>query len=166
MTDEGVLTGQASPGTRRDSDTFAALATRTLDELLERHPEAATSLGDHRFDDRLTDLSPQGLEDKQRWASRRLAELEALPLDALMPADRVDAQILAGELRSRLYGLQELRDHEWDPLVANPGTAIYTLLAREFAPHLFGRMHAQHLLAGDAPGLDAVESDAVLAHFA
>jgi uncharacterized protein (DUF885 family) len=128
--------------------TFTDLARRTLDELLERHPEAATTLGDHRFDDRLTDLSTAGVEDEQRWASSRLTELEELPLDALSPADSVDAQILAGELRSRLYGLQELRDHEWDPLVANPGTAIYTLLAREFAPlgdrlrSAAGRLHA------------------------
>ena len=148
MTDDGSPSEPGGPEGTRESDDFAALATRTLDELLERHPEAATSLGDHRFDDRLTDLSPEGLADEQRWASGRLAALEALPLDATTPADRVDAQILAGELRSRLYGLQELRDHEWDPLVANPGTSIYTLLAREFAPlgdrlrSAAGRLHA------------------------
>jgi uncharacterized protein (DUF885 family) len=128
--------------------TFTDLARRTLDELLERHPEAATTLGDHRFDDRLTDLSPDALDDEEHWATKRLAELDALQLDALSPPDRVDTQILAGELRSRLYALQELRDHEWDPLVANPGTAIYTLLAREYAPlgdrlrSTAGRLHA------------------------
>jgi uncharacterized protein (DUF885 family) len=148
MTDNGGPSDPGGPGGERESDNFAGLARRTLDELLERHPEAATSLGDHRFDDRLTDLSPEAVEDEQRWASGRLAQLEALRSDALLPADRVDAQILAGELRSRLYALQELRDHEWDPLVANPGTAIYTLLAREFAPlgdrlrSTAGRLHA------------------------
>jgi uncharacterized protein (DUF885 family) len=148
MTDDSTLSESGTPERSPDSDNFPGLARRTLDELLERHPEAASMLGDHRFDDRLTDLSPAGVEGEQRWASGRLAELEALPLDALAPADRVDAQILAGELRSRLYGLQELRDHERDPLVANPGTAIYTLLAREFAPlgdrlrSTAGRLHA------------------------
>lgn len=148
MTDDGSLSERGGPESTRESDNFAALARRTLDELLERHPEAASMLGDHRFDDRLTDLRPAALEDEQRWANGRLAELEALRQDALAPADRVDAQILAGELRSRLYALQELRDHEWDPLVANPGTAIYTLLAREFAPlgdrlrSTAGRLHA------------------------
>ena len=128
------MSDPAAPEAARPSDAFAALARRTLDELLERHPEAATTLGDHRFDDRLTDLSSAGLDEEQRWASARLAELEGLDSETRPAADRIDAQILAGELRSRLFALQELRDHEWDPLVANPGTAIYTLLAREFAP--------------------------------
>jgi len=134
MTDDSTLSESGTPERAPGSDNFPGLARRTLDELLERHPGAATTLGDHRFDDRLTDLSPEALDDEQRWATERLADLDALPAGDLSPADRVDAQILAGELRSRLFSLQELRDHEWDPLVANPGTAIYTLLAREFAP--------------------------------
>src|SRR5687768_1522781 len=115
MTDDSTLSESGTPEKAPDSDNFSGLARRTLDELLERHPEAATTLGDHRFDDRLTDLSNDALDDERRWATERLAELDALPQEALAPADRVDAQILAAELRSRLFSLQELRDHEWDP---------------------------------------------------
>src|SRR5688572_17498644 len=118
MTDDASLTGPGSPDVGREPGAFADLARQTLDELLERHPEAASTLGDHRFDDRLTDLSPAALDDEQRWAAGRLAELDGLATDDLSPADRVDAEILAGELRSRLFGLEVLRDHEWDPLVA------------------------------------------------
>jgi uncharacterized protein (DUF885 family) len=113
---------------------FGSLARRTLDGLLERHPETATTLGDHRFDDRLADRSEAALDDELRWAAQRLAELDGLDLAALAPAERVDAQILRNQLEERRFELEELRDHEWDPLVANPGTAIYTLLARDFAP--------------------------------
>jgi len=95
MTDDSTLSESGTPERSPDSDNFAGLARSTLDELLERHPEAATTLGDHRFDDRLTDLSPEALDDEQRWASGRLAELDALPLDELSPAERVDAQILS-----------------------------------------------------------------------
>ena len=136
MTDSAHLSDPGDSGSARESDNsaFQGLGAAILDELLERHPEAASSLGDHRFDDRLTDRSPTVLADDLRWATDRLADLAALDLDELPVADRVDAQILAGQLEAKQFDLEVLRDHEWDPLVANPGTAIYTLLARDFAP--------------------------------
>ena len=116
------------------SDTFTALAGQVLDELLERHPEAATVLGDHRYDDRLGDRSECALDDEARWVGRRLAELRGVADGSLSPAERVDVAILVNALELRRFELEELREHEWDPLSANPGTAVYTLLAREFAP--------------------------------
>jgi uncharacterized protein (DUF885 family) len=114
--------------------TFHQLARTVLDELLERHPETATALGDHRFDDRLDDRSEAALAEEARWVGRRLGDLEAVPTDGLGAADRVDAEMLATALQLRRFQLDELREHEWDPLVANPGTAVYMLLARDFAP--------------------------------
>jgi uncharacterized protein (DUF885 family) len=116
------------------SDTFTALAGQVLDELLERHPEAATVLGDHRYDDRLGDRSESALDDEARWVGRRLADLRGVADGSLSPAEQVDVAILVNALELRRFELEELREHEWDPLSANPGTAVYTLLAREFAP--------------------------------
>ena len=39
---------------------FTRLAQEYLDDRAERHPTAATDLGDHRFDDRLADPTEQG----------------------------------------------------------------------------------------------------------
>jgi uncharacterized protein (DUF885 family) len=113
---------------------FHTLAGAVLDELLERHPEWATILGDHRFDDRLADLGPAGQTEELAWAARRLADLDAVDTDALDPPERVDAALLRNQLRDRTFALEELRETSWDPLVANPGTSVYTLLARDFAP--------------------------------
>jgi uncharacterized protein (DUF885 family) len=110
------------------------LTAAVLDELLERHPEWATILGDHRYDDRLGDQSPAGRTEELAWAGRRLADLESVDDAALDVAGRVDVEIVRTALRSRTLDLESLRDTEWDALVANPGTAIYTLLARDFAP--------------------------------
>jgi hypothetical protein len=65
--------------------TFAQLAGAVLDELLERHPEAATALGDHRFDDRLTDSSESALDDEARWVGRRRGDLRGLDRSELGP---------------------------------------------------------------------------------
>jgi uncharacterized protein (DUF885 family) len=110
------------------------LAAGVLDELLERHPEWATILGDHRFDDRLGDLGAEAQSEERAWAGRRLADLDAVDESALPTPDRVDVAILRNALQARRFDIESLRETEWDPLVANPGTAVYTLLARGFAP--------------------------------
>ena len=49
--------GADAPGSPEDAK-LAAFFTAYLDAEFARHPLAATRAGDHRFDDRLDDLSP------------------------------------------------------------------------------------------------------------
>jgi len=113
---------------------FASYAAATLGGLLERQPEWATSVGDHRYDDRLTVGTAAHYEEASRWASDRLAGLAGIDADRLSPQYRVDAQILANQLTRLRFMIDELREHEWNPMVANPGRAIYNLLPRDLAP--------------------------------
>jgi uncharacterized protein (DUF885 family) len=118
-----------------DADSvFSSYAAATLDGLLERQPEWATAMGDHRHDDRLTVGTAAHYEQTSRWAGERLAGLAGIDTGRLSPQHRVDAQILANQLARLRFMIDELREHEWNPMVANPGRAIYNLLAREFAP--------------------------------
>jgi uncharacterized protein (DUF885 family) len=113
---------------------FVALAGAAVEDILSRRPELASALGDHRFDDRLTDQRPEAREDDRRAWRKWLRRAEALDIRAL-PADHaVDAAILRNRLELFLLELEELRPHEWNPLVSNPGDAIYGLLARDYAP--------------------------------
>jgi uncharacterized protein (DUF885 family) len=113
---------------------FAGLAREYLDDRAERHPDAATGLGDHRFDARLPDPSAQALADERRaldgWAGR----LAALDRGTLSAEHQVDAAMMADSIARRVFEIDELREHAWNPLLANPGRAIYQLLARDFAP--------------------------------
>jgi len=113
---------------------FVRLAGDYLDDRAERHPDLATSLGDHRFDDRLPDLSAAALADERRALGWWAAVLDALDTGSLTAEHRVDAAIMADSLARRIFELDELREHTWNPLPANPGKAIYMLLARDFAP--------------------------------
>jgi uncharacterized protein (DUF885 family) len=113
---------------------FARLAGKYLDDLAERHPDAATSLGDHRFDDRLPDLTADALADERRALDGWAARLDALDADALSDEHQVDAAMMAGSVARRVFELDDLRELTWNPLLANPGRAIYQLLARDFAP--------------------------------
>ena len=42
-----------------DDDRFQKLANDYIEQSLRTHPEQATELGDHRFDDKLTDYSAE-----------------------------------------------------------------------------------------------------------
>jgi uncharacterized protein (DUF885 family) len=118
-----------------DADgAFQTLAGGTLDGILERWPERATEEGDHRHDDRLTVGTAAHYGEAIRWAGERLAGLDAIDAGRLSPQNRVDAQILANELARLRFGLDVLGEYQWNPMIANPGRAIYLLLARGFAP--------------------------------
>jgi uncharacterized protein (DUF885 family) len=119
---------------RPQDERFQRLAETALDDVLALHPVVATELGDHRFDDRLPDRRHEALEEERRVLDAHVRELEALDPDALGTDNRVDADILRSTLAGRLYDLEALREHEWNPLLANPAEAIYVLLARDFAP--------------------------------
>ena len=114
--------------------TFEAFAAATVEDLLVRQPVLASSLGDHRYDDRLDDLRPDALADERRALTGRLAELRAFDDVELPVAHRVDAEVLDVRLRERLLEIADDGEHTWNPLVANPGSALYLLIARDFAP--------------------------------
>jgi uncharacterized protein (DUF885 family) len=118
-----------------DADAeFAGLAREYLDDRAERHPDIATGLGDHRFDGHLPDPSAQALEAERRALDGWAARLAAVDHGGLSAEHRVDAAMMADGVARRVFEIDELREHTWNPLQANPGKAIYQLLARDFAP--------------------------------
>jgi uncharacterized protein (DUF885 family) len=131
---------------------LAALARDYLDDLARRHPDSATELGDHRFDARLPDLSADALFDERGALDAFAGRVRALDLAALPPEQRVDARMLASHVELRLFEHDELREHTWNPLLANPGRATYLLLARDFAP-LPDRLAAVAGRLSEVPGL-------------
>ena len=113
---------------------FDEFAAQILDEWLEASPVTATSLGDHRFDHRLAEPGPAARERVVSTWRARWAQLDELDESRLSVADQVDLAILRHRLEARVFELEVLREHEWNPLPANPGTALHLLLARDFAP--------------------------------
>ncbi|HEU4453736.1 MAG TPA: DUF885 domain-containing protein [Longimicrobium sp.] len=77
---------------------------------LRESPLLATSVGDHRFDDRLGDVSLAAQERRLGENRAFLARLRAIPRDSLSPADRVNYDIFAFVKRSAIEET-ELLDH-------------------------------------------------------
>ena len=113
---------------------FATLAREYLDDQGRRHPDFATELGDHRFDARLPAQSADALADERQALGRWAAALDRLDTEALTSEHQVDAAMMANHIAGQIFELDEIHEPTWNPLLANPGRAIYQLLARDFAP--------------------------------
>lgn len=124
-------------------DQFVALAEGYIEEFLERYPEYATALGNHRYDGRLNDYTAAGVASGQEWNKRYLEELAAIDPARLGAANAIDYEILRNYVEFSIWSSEVLREHEWNPMRYGVGDALYSLLAREFAP-LEERLQSLH----------------------
>ncbi|GLW31412.1 DUF885 domain-containing protein [Actinoplanes regularis] len=113
---------------------FVPLAERITDALLESDPVTALYAGDHRFDDRLPDLSATAVADRVGMLRDAADALSGVDADGLDAEDQVDHAILTAQVERRLFEFTEIREHEWNPLEHNPGPLLHGLLSRPFAP--------------------------------
>ncbi|HVI33643.1 DUF885 domain-containing protein [Phenylobacterium sp.] len=115
---------------------FARLAARYIDTAARLSPIGATTLGDHRFDTEIDDVSAAGRARRRAAAQELLKAAEAVPVAQLSRDNQVDLALLKNQLRYDLWTDELLQPWAWDPLIYNSaaGGALYGLMAREFAP--------------------------------
>lgn len=113
---------------------FESLANEYIEKVLEMNPEFATLLGEHRFDARLNDRSIAGIGQQTAVNEEYLAKLTAIDPKRLSQTNAIDYDIMRLNLERGVFEAEELREHEWNPLYYNMGGAIYSLIARDFAP--------------------------------
>lgn len=115
---------------------FADLSKRALDIWMQLSPVSATQIGDHRYDSELDDLSAAGQQKTLAAYKALLGELDKIEVAKLGRENQVDAAILRNQLQSEIWNAEVLQSGKWDPQLYNgiAGSAIYGLMAREFAP--------------------------------
>ncbi len=113
-----------------------AISKRWLDATAKLNPVSATQLGDHRFDDKLDDMSAAGRAGRRKVSQALLNALVKYKRASMSRANQVDAAMLENQLRYDLWANDTLQSWAWDPLIYNDlaGGALYSLMAREFAP--------------------------------
>ena len=134
--DGNAKASSASTADPQADARFADLSKRWLDGWLQLQPVAATQAGDHRFDDQLDDLSTVGRQKLVDFSKKMLAELDTLEVAKLSRENQVDTAILRNQVRYDIWTAETLQSWAWDPQVYSQlaGGALYTLMAREFAP--------------------------------
>ena len=115
---------------------FKQLSDRWLAETLRLNPIAATQAGEHRYDRLLPDIGANGRLAQLRLARTTLAALGRIDRSRLSRAAQVDAAVLENQLRYDIFQIERLQEHAWNPLgyTGSAGSALYGLMAREFAP--------------------------------
>jgi uncharacterized protein (DUF885 family) len=119
-----------------DQVEFYRHAEEFIDRLMKEAPVAATQMGDHRFDDRLTDYSKAGLERQRRELKAVVEEFDSLDTPGFDVDARIDRLLVLQVAKSVLRDLEKFRNH-----LRNPSTysdecmgGVFLLIIREFAP--------------------------------
>jgi uncharacterized protein (DUF885 family) len=125
----------ASGPTSTDT-AFEAISKRYLDEMMALTPVNATSLGDHRFDGELDDVSAKAYDRRVALAHELLGEVQGLAAPEMSRANQVDAHLLENELQYQIWRVEQLAEWRWNPLIYTEltGNSVYLLMARDFAP--------------------------------
>jgi uncharacterized protein (DUF885 family) len=110
----------AAPVTKRNPPAAArsGAASKSLEKLFEEewewalkeYPERATYLGDSRYNDRLTDLSLEALERRNRREHEVLARLKKIDRAALTEDERLSYDLFQARLERSIEGQKYLVD--------------------------------------------------------
>src|ERR1700719_1181892 len=116
-------------------EEFEKIAQDYVEVFLASHPETATDLGDHRFDDQVTDYS-HSARDQMLARAKEFQELlkKFDDYSQLTGANQVDVRILRDNIDNEIFKLSELNEPDWNPLVYNQSLAngLYLIVARDF----------------------------------
>ena len=152
-----------------DPGPVAALRSAYLDGLFRAKPHLASFMGDHRFDDKVVDVSAAAQKKRVAELDAQEKKLRALDARALSVDDQVDLQImLDGIALERLY-LTDIKEWEWSPRL-NDSFPFYDprevvagrladLIHGTFAPEearrksVIGQLKATPILFSQAKGL-------------
>jgi len=107
-----------------------------LNEYFRLQPTDATELGEHAFDHHWPDLTDEGHAAWSAWLADAEARVQALEPGGLTPDEAIDRRILLENIAAMRFFADELREPEWNPMsyVYLFGSALFTMLAREYAP--------------------------------
>ncbi len=127
---------------------FELLGEHYLDRSPALSPVSATALGDHRFDHRLDEVSAAARAHRVQLYQTILNRLEQIDPAQLSRANQVDYTLLKHDLQGGVWSLETLQEWAWNPLVYTRlcGSAIYSLMARDFAPHSKRLLHVAERL--------------------
>jgi uncharacterized protein (DUF885 family) len=115
---------------------FENLADEYISDLTNFSPVFATMIGDHSADGELDSVDDDARNETLSLYLEYKAALAALDRNDLSRANQVDYELLFHEIESSIWSIETLQEWAWNPLyyVDRSGSAIYALMARDFAP--------------------------------
>jgi uncharacterized protein (DUF885 family) len=125
------------PATAQEDAKLSSFFKSYLEKRFELQPLEATKLGDHRFDDRLEDISP---EARARWIALTRQTLKALPKEVdyrkLTRDGQIDFEMLQHDLTMQVWLNENFHPFEEDPRTYGGyiNDSVYLLLTQSTLP--------------------------------
>lgn len=115
---------------------FYTTAEQWLNRLLELNPTAATQLGEHRWDDRLSDSTPEALESQHQEMKQALAEFEGMDTESFQVDAEIDHELMTRILQSFIRGYEKVESHQRNPgsYIGEVMGGVFMLVLKDFAP--------------------------------
>jgi len=126
----------AAPSIAAESP-LEAFFRRYLDERFVLHPAEATMLGEHRYDDRLDDLSPAALEKSLAHLKAARAGLRReIDRSKLSPDERINFDIFHHELEAAIWLRENTQPFATNPRAYNEyiSDSVFLLLTQSRLP--------------------------------
>jgi uncharacterized protein (DUF885 family) len=134
----GQTPGAHASGSPNAEDAkLAAFFRSWLDDHFRRHPFDATRAGDHRYDDRLDDLSPEARAADRAAIAKTLAALpKQVDYSKLSRAGQIDYEIFRHDLTYRLWKEDNENPCANDPRIYNEyaSDSVFLLLTQSSLP--------------------------------
>jgi uncharacterized protein (DUF885 family) len=129
-----ALLSHATPAQESADQRFAALASEHWEWYARDAPESAALLGDNRFNDRLTDLSPEAVQARKAHWADLLKQLRSFDPAQLTLQNRVSLQVLTTIAANRTrvdgffaglpFGAGEFSQMGWSPVTPMYGPQL------------------------------------------
>ena len=131
-----IIVGCGAVEPESEDQRLVSLGLRYLDKSTALSPVAATFLGDHRYDGELDSVTEESRAAREASLSELLTAVDGIDQSQLTRANQVDLLLLRNRLEEDLWHLRTLQEWAWNPLVYTrlSGGALYSLLARDYAP--------------------------------
>jgi uncharacterized protein (DUF885 family) len=115
---------------------FYRRAEEWLNRLLELNPGLATQFGDHRWDDRLTDYTAEGLESQYQEILAALAEFQTMDAGGFRLDARIDHTLIVQVLKSSIRSYERIQAHRRNPggYLDETLGGVFLLIIKDFAP--------------------------------
>ncbi len=126
----------ASASAQTYDQRFEKLSADFLTGFYQVNPTSATVIGVHDYDSLLDDISLTSIELEIKRIRLFREKLLDIDLKRLSAQNAVDARLLRENLDEMLFGYEQLREFEWNPMFYTSlvGNAVASLIYQEFAP--------------------------------
>jgi uncharacterized protein (DUF885 family) len=92
-------------------ETLVALIESNWQHRMRTSPEWATAIGDNRYNDRLSDISPAAIARELEYEQKLLASLQQIDSSKLSPGDQLNQSLLIRSLKTDIAGA---RFKDWE----------------------------------------------------